>query len=263
MTRETKIGLLVGLGFVILFGLILGERTQLPEQADGMAVQPPTVPRSNAGQADLLTVRQQQTPTEPAPVYERPAELHLPQRVRADDPAADVWQLGPRESAPPEPVERRESARPPLAQPYTVQEGDSLIKIAGKVYGVENWRQYKRIFEANRDRLPDESTVTPGQQLVIPPLPSAAAPAGGERHYQTLSLDETREYLQGLDGGRREPARAGRTYQVQRGDTLTAVARKTMRSDSREAVQKLYQANQDQLASPDSLKIGMVLRIPG
>ena len=65
---------------------------------------------------------------------------------------------------------------------YAVQEGDTLIGIARKVYGPGHERQYRRIFQANQRVLSDEGTVRPGQVLVIPPLsydwPAPGRPAG-------------------------------------------------------------------------------------
>jgi len=58
---------------------------------------------------------------------------------------------------------------PPAAakeQSYTVAKGDSLSKIAKKVYGDAN--QWKRIFEANRDQIENPDLIHPGQVLRIP-----------------------------------------------------------------------------------------------
>ena len=49
---------------------------------------------------------------------------------------------------------------------YTVQRGDSLWKIAAKVYG--NGRRWREIYEANADKLSDASRIYAGQVLVIP-----------------------------------------------------------------------------------------------
>jgi uncharacterized protein YidB (DUF937 family) len=51
-------------------------------------------------------------------------------------------------------------------QTYTVAKGDSLSKIAKKVYGDAN--QWKRIFEANRDQIENPDLIHPGQVLRIP-----------------------------------------------------------------------------------------------
>ncbi len=50
---------------------------------------------------------------------------------------------------------------------YTVQSGDTLSKIAREYYG--NSDEYRRIFEANKDKLDDPDDIRPGQELVIPP----------------------------------------------------------------------------------------------
>jgi nucleoid-associated protein YgaU len=47
-----------------------------------------------------------------------------------------------------------------------VQEGDSLWRIAKKVYGAGH--RWNEIWEANRDVLASEDDVTPGMTLVIP-----------------------------------------------------------------------------------------------
>lgn len=53
-------------------------------------------------------------------------------------------------------------------QSYTVEKGDSLSKIAQKVYGKASlWRQ---IYEANQDHIKDPDMIYPGQVLRLPPL---------------------------------------------------------------------------------------------
>jgi nucleoid-associated protein YgaU len=60
----------------------------------------------------------------------------------------------------------------PAAQTYTVVGGDSLSKIAKHFYGDAN--QWRRIFEANGDKIKNPDLIHPGQVLTIP-----AAPASG------------------------------------------------------------------------------------
>ncbi len=56
----------------------------------------------------------------------------------------------------------------PEATFYTVKRGDSLSKIAKKLYG--NPKLYKKIFEANQPMLKDPNLIYPGQTLRIPPM---------------------------------------------------------------------------------------------
>jgi len=54
----------------------------------------------------------------------------------------------------------------PGGRMYSVQPGDSLSKIAKKFYGNSN--DWKRIFEANRDRIKNPDLIQPGWTLKIP-----------------------------------------------------------------------------------------------
>lgn len=51
-------------------------------------------------------------------------------------------------------------------QTYTVKSGDSLSKIAKELYGDAG--QWKKIHEANRDKIPNPDLIHPGDELVIP-----------------------------------------------------------------------------------------------
>ncbi|HET9515207.1 MAG TPA: LysM peptidoglycan-binding domain-containing protein [Gemmatimonadales bacterium] len=58
------------------------------------------------------------------------------------------------------------SSQPRAGQQYTVEKGDSLSKIAQRIYGDAN--QWKRIYEANRDQIKDPDLIHPGQRLTLP-----------------------------------------------------------------------------------------------
>jgi LysM repeat protein len=53
-------------------------------------------------------------------------------------------------------------------QSYTVEKGDSLSKIAQKVYGKASL--WKKIYEANQDHIKDPDLIYPGQVLRLPAL---------------------------------------------------------------------------------------------
>lgn len=55
----------------------------------------------------------------------------------------------------------------PLGHGYTVQPGDSLSKIAKKIYGESG--RWKEIWEANQAKIPNPDLIHPGLELQIPP----------------------------------------------------------------------------------------------
>jgi nucleoid-associated protein YgaU len=67
-------------------------------------------------------------------------------------------------------VERGSSSTAPSGdgsgRHYTVEEGDSLWKIAKQVYG--DPLQWPKIHEANRDLIEDPDAIRPGQVLKLP-----------------------------------------------------------------------------------------------
>jgi nucleoid-associated protein YgaU len=57
-------------------------------------------------------------------------------------------------------------AREAGEETYTVKKGDSLSKIAKRVYG--DAQQWRRIHEANRDIIDNPDLIHPGQVLKLP-----------------------------------------------------------------------------------------------
>lgn len=58
------------------------------------------------------------------------------------------------------------STAPSAQRTYTVQKGDSLSKIAKQVYG--DAKQWRKIAEANKDKIKNPDLIQPGWVLVIP-----------------------------------------------------------------------------------------------
>ncbi len=246
MTRESKIALLVGLGFIICFGVILSEaRTDKIAQAPGAVVLP-----VDPGAAEQVVRLEAMTVVLPRWRSSDPSEV-ADQRAASPAPVAVIA---------PAPA-RRTPAPQPIMGMYTVVEGDRLSKIAVKVYGPGCAGEYQRIFEANRDVLSNANQVRPGQKLRIPALESIAADS---RVGQVRVMDgpQLRRYLSELERSQQAARRPRATYTVQPNDTLTAIARKTIGSGSHRAVTALYQLNRDTIANPDQLRVGAVLVLP-
>jgi len=296
MTRETRIGLLVGLAFIVMFGLVLSELTGPNDAAQTPPRQLTEAVTEGWSPIIELPVEPEIAAAAPQPHY---AAAGAGQIVPADEaPAVVVSSLvAPRDASPSETVhallhQPAPAAPAPAGLPapvaaaspggeaprvYTVAPGDSLAKIARAVYGPQHEGEYRRIYEANRNVLSDESVVQVGQELVIPPLndapqvaacrPARPAAPSDRRGYREMDLQQLQSHFL---AARNEPARqvrqerkpSGRVYVVQANDNLSKIARRFLNSNSREAVMKIYNANRDKLTSPNIVPVGVTLKIP-
>ena len=224
MTRDTKIGLLVGLAFIILFGIILSEK--------GSSKQPLDTPQFAAYKPMVEVLPAQQTANvEPKPNFALP---QLRQRssgtqgARPGNSAGPIAQQRPsRNQGPPEApsptatntanVPQRESQviKPPAAQPSREpqQPSESLRKLLGP---------------------PQSSGLAQlGNQPTDTASPSAQSNAGSNMQYT-----------------------------VQEGDTLIAICRRFYGSGSPKLVRAIMQLNQPKLPRPEQLRAGQVITIP-
>jgi nucleoid-associated protein YgaU len=154
---------------------------QLPDQMD-QPMDDATVAEAPASGAE---------PTADALAPEAPVDVPL-----ADAPPAEMPASSPSFDAPPSmnevaaPTEAVAEATPPPApsapvssgggELYEVQGGDTLMKIAFKVYGdVYQWR---RILDANSDRISDPARLVSGTQLKVDNAPDESYYNGYERY---------------------------------------------------------------------------------
>ncbi len=279
MGRETKVGLLVGVVFIGLFGLILGgragsaaqehaplpvgesegHRTQAaaigrtidPFGGDGRLEMPgaDTTPVSDvpetgderlpAPEALPFDEGGPDAPAEPADTGDLGLVVFLPETVttpvgrRTEEDAGDEVVVGP--PAPEAPVE-------PGPRPvHTVRRGENLTRIARRHYGQDGERLWRRIWEANKDSLPDPDRLTEGQELVIPGLPvqrppvapvTAVADAPGEapaevpesERVTTVTADDLARMLGNQSDLTERQADPPATYTIRKGDTFYRIA---------------------------------------
>jgi nucleoid-associated protein YgaU len=205
MTRETRIAMLVGLLFIIMFGLVISELTggsTLPatlkarndravaqRYAPVLQVDPP--PPGDAP-AEALASGGPASPSLGGPghgtltIADHPVDSCSVAEVvvvrnETERPAERAPERRPIETiavaptpAPALPASTPAPALPP-AKKYVVKSRDTLTKIARAEYGPENERLLALIRQANKDALRggDESLQV-GMELVIPPPPAPA-----------------------------------------------------------------------------------------
>lgn len=239
MRSDAKLGLFVFLVLVIsVFFLVAHELSQRPvEDASGDEA---------TSAAEVGTTLPTIDGSEPAPWADLPAVPAVPAvpaaTAAASASSADAWHALPEVRAP-------ESAQAqPDAGEYVVESGDNLWVISKKVYGKGS--QWRRIFEANRDRLGSPDAVLKvGMKLEIPPGDASptvrpSAPAG-EAPWGSELADAS-----------------GRTHVVESGESLYTIAKKYYGSGAKEKTDLIYAANRERLSNPEMLKVGMTLSIP-
>lgn len=216
MTRETRIGLLVGLVFIVAFGVLLSELTghsgptppppaaaaehvenylhtpaieEAPEANVGALVTDAGTLRAHgtAGGAAVVQADVLRPDNGRAPVIEtistevKPPPAILAAGLHPDHRTAviagvPVGTVG--SGSVPVVSGSGTAALPAGSKTYKVQAGDRLMTLAAKFYGKGQEKQYKRILEANKKTLPDEKApLFVGMEIVIPPAETTAPAA--------------------------------------------------------------------------------------
>ncbi len=202
MGRETKFGLLVGVVFIVLFGVILSSRAgstaqdhaSLPvgesqlhqrfsmtdRRTDApytlVVPPPPSEVTVSVEPKEERLPAPAETPAEKAPVVEPPVEIGtvaFGPAAPAEPPPADVPDAR-RHVSPPDPPAAPPSS--PGRSVHKVARGDTLTSIARQYFGKEGEGLWKKIHEANKDAIRDVNRLVVGQELVIPGLPADTGP---------------------------------------------------------------------------------------
>lgn len=309
MTRETKIGLLLGMGVILLIGIIISDQLSQVQQdpADftgfaGETQRSIDISDATPGYTPIPAPGQQRAtpPTGPSTVTDVPGEFFIPDDVRATlpqrqaDATTDAGNpssltaynldttpntLPPRTddgvptltlgNSQPEVPQYVQAITPPPANlttdrtqqtrvaptgnvsviRHTVQPDESLIKIARRYYGSDAY--WHAIALANPDKVTRDGDVQVGAVLDIPKRDDAVL---------GLDIDSfTQERQVRVDT--RVASAAGKTIEIMPGDTLSQLASKHLGTATR--WQELLDANKDQLSDPQSLRVGMKLKLPG
>lgn len=119
-----------------------------------------------------------------------------------------------------------------ISTAYTVQPGDTLWKIAQKVYG--NGALWNKIYADNKATIKDPNKIYVGQVIMIYPIVG--------------------------DGTVITSGNSTGNYVVQSGDTLWKIAKKKYGKSSK--WRKIYEANKSTMSDPNKLRVGQVIVLP-
>lgn len=152
-------------------------------------------------------------------------------------------------------------------QRHEVKDGDTLYRIAVKYYG--DGKLWEKVREYNKDRVSSSGDLRVGATLQIPPKDVLLGkPYIAPTTQTTPAATPATTPAMGPNGKPLKPEtriadadnKNFKEYVVKEGDTLSVVAKKTLGSSKRWP--ELVDANKGVLSDPESLKVGMKLRVP-
>ncbi len=244
MSRENKLGLIIGFAIVLLVGVLISDHYSPATEAEFANLdQQPFVaavpqgefqivqPEPLAVQADPLVEEQDLVNFDPQahePLVIGGRGADMGQQIRSALGLNDI------------PTAPTQTVRNEPGVTHTVRHRESLAAIARRYYhDTDRWPE---IFEANRHLLDSPDFVREGMQLRIPGVTS------------TWQAPAERAGTPRTDGPR------VRTYTIQKNDVLGKISQ-NLTGTSRNW-RRIYEANRDVIDDPDRLIPGRVIRIP-
>jgi len=259
MTSDTKVGLLLGLGFIFIAAFVINGLPNFRDNADSNQLTSSLVDSQNISPgigASERKISRQVIDSQVRFKSELPKSLTIvpEDNHAAADVSSRTFSLNKKQA-----VKKEGSEKPALSRFYIVQAGDSLSSIAVKFYGRQAGSKkpnVHKIFQANRRFLKSIDQIYPGQKLVIP------APAD---NYKTSSIGPGQRQPESEGDGNlyskaRTADRQWRIYIVRPDDSLWAIASEQLGDGSRYA--EIARLNADVLEDEDCLFAGMRLKIP-
>lgn len=252
LSRDQKVGLLVGFVLAILTAVLVSEHLSNASNETLDAYALPRgggdgVPSEDEGWSDAWTKGWSLTdPDQPPDAHPArlagtgplPSDPPPPLIIPGIDPGIidpGIDDLIPGWSGGPEPPTPPADTPTPAPRTYTVVRGDSFSSIARDQLG--DRARFRELYELNRDRVRSIDLLPLGTELRLPPdavVPDAPAP------------------------GPSAPSLV--PYTVQRGDTLSGIAASRLGTVKR--MDDILRANPDVIKDKDRLRVGAVILLP-
>ena len=300
MTREHKLALIVGFALVLVLGVLISDHFSKARQVemagasdirqptakqmgastngarivpDGMAGNPLASNTGGSTRGDLVPLPGVVQPLPQDPPRGGTISMGAPDPrtilVATTQTAPFTGQDGYHNDPSTTPQPPAGAPQIPLTR-YDVKDGDTLYGISAKVYGQGGL--WEKVRDYNKDKLGSSGTIHKGVTLLLPPkdvlLGKPYVPVAAQNPLPSSPNGLTNPGTLRNDPQAQQPTQQPpiakqtdlKEYVVKEGDTLTAIARKMLNSPKR--VNDIIDANKGTLADPESLTVGMKLRIP-
>jgi len=288
MTADAKVGLLLGLVFIVIIAflvnglpnflhsarpddVVINTITQAPgpdlviddRVTDNARQLQPQLRQSQPPQdVVLLNPRGEQVigtigqPVAVSPEAQQTVAAAV-ETVAAVTPASQPETFGSRTPESASPVQAVPASK---ARMHVVQSGETLPAIARKYYGSEEGNRrlvIQKLYEANSRVLSSPDKIRVGDKLTVPALSELL---GGTVVKADASQSLLNKFSSVLERVGKDDQKQISEYVVQKGDSLWGIAEQTLGDGKR--YQEILKANRDQVKDADDVKAGMRLKIP-
>ena len=283
MTRDVKVGLLLGLGFIFMIAFVINGLPSLRGSRDSNELtrrnmvefsnKPPGIgarERKFINRTESMVnepYRAQDSLLREPGIRIRMPLPQSPSVVQGNEATRDTVSPGTRSVVEyiPGVVKNIEAVKPAFPKTYVVTDGDNMALIAKKFYGEEEGNKranIAKIFEANRKLLNTADEIEVGQQLVIPALSALTVEKDRSSGGLASSIFEKVKSIgrDRLPSKKPERTSRGKSYTVRDGDSLWKIAVDQLGNGSRYT--EVAKLNADVLSDEDSLTVGMTLKMP-
>lgn len=287
MTRDVKIGLLLGLAFIFMIAFVInglpsfrGDTNELTKSMVNPHIKRPGIGANERDVIHFTDAIEKQPFIFENTLLEEPNIRYISDLPHPQGPPlakgnnapslnhSDTVKMGTQRQIENErvTVRKTETAKPKPALPkiYVVTDGDNLALIAKKYYGdVEGNKRANimKIFEANRNILKAADEIQVGQKLIIPPLRDSVSQEKNKDGLVGSFFEKVRSIGQEhLSLKKPDRPKQGKSYTVREGDSLWKIAAEQLGDGSRYL--EVAKLNDDVLSDEDSLTVGMTLKMP-
>ena len=265
MTADAKVGLLLGLVFIVMIAFLINGLPNFLQAASAedvldTAIEMPTHQELVIDPRIVETARglhrsevplRQTTPPQEVVVLGDPSGSASDVSVQPQRQTPIRIPNIPVETINPQPVTKK-------SRVHVIQPGENLAVVAQKYYGKEDGNRrlvIQKLYESNKKVLPSADKVRVGDKLTVPSLDQL--------------LDSQPEYFEKVSStgtslldkvfGRTQKSNSDRMYVVQQGDSLWGIAEKMLGDGKR---YKEIIKNNRSIKNADDLIAGMNLKLP-
>ncbi len=267
MTRDVKIGLLLGLAFIFMIAFVINGLPSFFDRGGSDEVINTSVTNFSGNRIGLG--QQANKAVKAIGVMEDSGPARRPDRVSGDYEDVRFTRELPKKVKP----VRKQPSRPAVQRGkriYVVKTDDNLGLIAKKVYGPERGNKnavVKAIFTANRHILASPHSLNVGQELTIPAFLSIQKKQSEKKVIPASGVLEkvrsaARKNFSAIKDAVKSSAKSkpGK-YVVRDGDSLWTIAEECLGNGSR--YYEIVKLNKDIIYDPEDIAVGVCLKLPG